>query len=102
MLGTKTGTKKGVINTLDTGINTIDDDSLYGISTNEKKLVNRIKKLKELHQNEVQITVNPEDNEGIIVARFPKDWLKINPPREVSEKQRETLAKARQTKTTVQ
>lgn len=87
-----TGTKKGVINTLDTGINTIDDDSLYGISTNEKKLVNRIKKLKELRPNEVQITVNPEDNEGIIVARFPKDWLKINPPRKMTDEEKAACA----------
>lgn len=86
---------------IDTGINTVNDDSLYGISTNEKKLVNRIKKLKELRPNEVHITMNPEDNEGTIVARFPKSWLKINPPREVSEKQRETLAKARLKRTTV-
>lgn len=49
----------------------------------------RVRKLAQTKPDKVQITDVNEN--GTIVAHIPTSWIKINPPREVSEEQREKL-----------
>ena len=51
------------------------------------KMMNRIRKLAEQYPNEVQITA--ENGGDCLVAHIPYKWIKIAPPRQVSDEQRE-------------
>lgn len=78
----------------DTGINTIMLEDRYGISSDERCWITVIKNLKKQYPDAVTIVRNPEDNDGCIVASFPKTWLKITPPRHMNltDEQRMELA----------
>lgn len=73
---------------IDTGICSTMTDGLYSISSDETRWINRIHKLKEKYPDEVDIVCEPETNEGAIYALVSSDWVKINPPKQVSEEQR--------------
>ena len=47
-------------------------------SSDEKKWINRIRKLAEKFPDEVTIIRQPEENDGCIYARLPQRALKIN------------------------
>ena len=55
---------------------------------------NRMRKLKTEHPRSVEITENPD---GIMYCEFPASWIKINPPRKVSDKVREARAELAKT-----
>lgn len=69
---------------MDTGICTVSDEKVFLVSSDERKYIALIHKLKELHPDEVVIKSEPEDNYGMIVATVPKSWVKISPPRRVN------------------
>ena len=52
-----------------------------------QKWINKVKKLKEEHPNDVKILAENED--GSICARLPINYLKISAPRKVSDEQRQ-------------
>ena len=62
-------------------------------SSDEKRWINRIRKLKETNPFEVRILEQPENNDGCIYAAIPSNWLKIAPPRKLSytDEQREAM-----------
>lgn len=60
--------------------------------SSEKKWINKILKLKEAHPDDVHIDYFPEDNNGTLLAHIPTKWLKVSPPRQVSEEQRAAAA----------
>ncbi len=51
----------------------------------------KIKKLEKTYPEECQIVANNKD--GSIVAHVPVGWIKINPPRQLTEEQRKAAAK---------
>lgn len=53
----------------------------------QSKYINKIKKLAEKYPDEVTIT--HENKDGSIVAYIPVKWIKVSPPRQVSDEQRE-------------
>ena len=61
--------------------------------SSETKWINKIRKLAEEYPDEVEIQVQPEDNQGMILAHVPKSWFKLNPPRKsnMTEEQREAM-----------
>lgn len=63
------------------------------------KLQKRILKLAEEHPDEVAVICRPEENNGFLFAHIPLKWLRIQPPMQMSEEQREKakerLARAR-------
>lgn len=77
---------------METCINTMANDTHYSFSSDERKWINRIHKLKESYPNDVVICAEPAENDGMIVARFPIKWLKIAPPRKVSDEQRQAAS----------
>lgn len=78
---------------IETAVN-YDERKIAFFSSDEKKWINRIRKLAEQHPDECQITVQPENNGGCINAKFPAKWLKVSVPRSVSmtEEQRQAAA----------
>lgn len=66
----------------------IDTDDYASVTSGEKKWINKILKLKVEHPDKVDIKAYPENNQGYIYAHLPKKWIKISPPRQVSEEQR--------------
>lgn len=62
-------------------------------SSDERKWINRIKKLIEEHPNEIRVIALPENNDGCIYVELPASWLKVQPKivREFSEEQKDAL-----------
>ncbi len=56
------------------------DEKWACISSDEKKVINRIMELHEAHPNEVVISCSPENNQGVIVAKIPRVWIKLPSP----------------------
>lgn len=55
-----------------------------------QKWINKVKKLKEKHPDDVKILAENED--GSICARLPIKYLKISAPRKVSDEQRQATS----------
>lgn len=68
-----------------------DNDNIGWFSSDEKKWITRIRKLKEQYPDQVIIRAEPETNDGCIYCKVPQSWLKIQPPRQMTEEQREAL-----------
>lgn len=62
------------------------EDKRATLSLHKRKYVNRIKKLKKLRPDECDYV---ENEDGTICAHVPLTWIKISPPRQVSDEQRE-------------
>lgn len=67
------------------------EDSYGVITTNERRQITQIMRLKGTHPDEVEIMHQPEDNYGVLVAKVPKTWFKVNPPRKYTEEQRKAM-----------
>lgn len=63
--------------------------------SSETKWINKIRKLHEQYPDDVEIQLQPEDNQGMILAHIPKGWFKLTPPRkrEMTDEEREAAAK---------
>lgn len=56
------------------------DEKWACISSDEKKVINRIMELHEVHPDEVVISSYPGSNQGVIVAKIPRVWVKLPSP----------------------
>ena len=63
---------------METCANYLDGGQLY-FSSDERKWINKIRRLAETHPDEVTIIAQPENNDGCIYARMPVNYLKIQP-----------------------
>lgn len=79
----------------ETSVDFLNVDKHATFCSSETKWINKILKLHESHPDEVEIVYAPEDNDGMLVAHLPKNWLKISPPRKVNytDEQRAAAAK---------
>ena len=73
---------------METCINYTDRDKAF-FSSDERRFVTRVRKLKEKYPEQVRIIRQPEDNDGCIYCQIPVDWVKIAPKRSVSDEQKE-------------
>ena len=53
------------------------------VSSDERRIINKIHKLANEHPDEMVILEEPENNGGFIYAKFPPRWMKIAPPRQI-------------------
>lgn len=60
------------------------------VSLSAPRLINRIRKLSTSHPDDV--TIVAENTDGSLLARVPQSWVKINPPKQLSEEQRRANA----------
>lgn len=58
-------------------------------SFTSQKFINRIKRLAESYQDQVSLA---ENEDGSVCAGFPLSWVKLSPPRQMSEEQRANAA----------
>ena len=83
---------------METCFNYVDKDIAY-FSSDERKWINKIHKLKSQYPDEITILAEPETNDGCIYCKLPSNCLRLHFKRAVSEEQRsatlERLAKAR-------
>lgn len=61
-------------------------------SSDEQRWINRIHKLAAEHPDEVRILAEPSTNDGCIYASLPIRWLKLSPPRQMSDEYKESCA----------
>ena len=78
----------------ETNIDIVSTQIRATVSSSELKQINKIKKLHEANPEEVEIVIAPEDNYGVIVARMPKSYIKISPPRKVNYTDEQRVAMA--------
>lgn len=62
-------------------------DATATVTVCQGRYISRIRELKERFPDEVEITDDPETNGGYMVAHVPTTWIKINPPRELTDEQ---------------
>ena len=69
------------------------DDNRVFFSSDERKWINRIRKLYEEHPDEMRMIAEPETNDGCIYVELPASWLKVQPPRkvEMTEEEKDVL-----------
>ena len=77
---------------METCFNYINEHAYF--SSDERRWITKIHKLKESNPDDVFILAEPEDNGGCIYCRLPPKWLKISPPaqRNFTDEQRAALA----------
>lgn len=79
----------------------LDDETEAMLTLSKGRYISRVKKLAESHPSEVYIKQNAD---GTIFAKVPVKWVKISPPKAVSDGQRqaaaERLSKIRERKRT--
>ena len=70
------------------------DDKVMRISTDERRMINRMMKLAEQYPDEVEIIERPETNDGCLYMKCPADWLLIRHPKKMNytEEQRAAMA----------
>lgn len=61
-------------------------------SSDERKFITKVRKLKEQYPDKVRIIREPEDNDGCIYCEMPTAWFKIHPNRVLSEEKRAEFA----------
>lgn len=78
----------------ETCVDYLNVDDYATFTSSETKWINKILKLQQSNPADVKIEYRPEDNHGVILARLPKSWLKISPPRQsnYTEEQRAAIA----------
>lgn len=68
---------------METCFNYVDKDLGY-FSSDERRFITKIRKLKQKFPEQVQIIAEPENNDGCIYCSLPSTWLKVVPKREIS------------------
>lgn len=70
------------------------DDKVMWVSSDQQKIINKVRKLAEAYPESVTIKREPETNDGCIYATMPADWLKLSPPirREMTDEQRQAAS----------
>ena len=78
---------------METCISATDHDWMY-VSSDDRRIINRIVKLIDSHPDQITVLATPEHNDGCIYARLPYSMLKIQPKihRELSDEERAVLS----------
>ena len=54
------------------------------MSTDERRWINKLRKLAHDRPDECVIVKQPEENGGFIYAKIPQKWVRVNPPKVVN------------------
>jgi len=60
-------------------------------SSDERKFINKVRKLKEKYPDQVRIIKEPECNDGCIYCELPVEWFKIAPKRVLTDEHKQKL-----------
>lgn len=63
-------------------------------SSDEKRFVNKVHRLKEQYPEQVRIIAEPEENDGCIYCELPVEWFTIRVPKKrvLTEEQKQILS----------
>ena len=67
------------------------DDVCY-MSSDERRWITKVRKLKDNYPDKVRILAEPEKNNGCIYATVPAKWVKLSPPKQISEETRQKMS----------
>lgn len=74
---------------METTINyTNADNGMAWVSSDRRAVINEIRRLAQKNPGSVIILNEPDENDGVLYCRVPIDWIKIRPPKTLSEDQR--------------
>ena len=76
---------------METCFNYVDKDTAF-FSSDERRWINKIHKLKKLRPQEVEILAEPENNDGCIYCKLPVRYFKLQPRREYTEEERAAMS----------
>lgn len=76
-------------NCIENVIEWIKDEKRATLTISQRRTITRVKKLAQDRPEECQIVA--ENQDGSICAHVPVSWVKILPPKELSEKQMEHI-----------
>lgn len=78
---------------METCINTTSVADVMAISSDERHFISVCRKLSEQYPDDVKIIRQPDENDGCIVATFPRRWLYIRKPtqRNLTDEQKAEL-----------
>lgn len=65
------------------------------ISSDERRWINRVRKLKNDYPEFVEVIKEPEENDGCIYAKIPVRWIWVRPPKKMNftAEQKQEMAK---------
>ena len=67
---------------METCFNYTNTETAY-FSSDERRYVNKVRKLKEQYPEQVRIIAEPEENNGCIYCELPSRWFTIRVPKKV-------------------
>jgi hypothetical protein len=78
---------------METCFNYCDKEHGY-FSSDERKFITKVRKLKEKYPEQVRIIAEPETNDGCIYAEMPTAWFTIRVPKQMNytEEQKRVLS----------
>ena len=78
---------------METCFNYTNTETAY-FSSDERRYVNKVRKLKEQYPEQVRIIAEPEENNGCIYCELPSRWFTIRVPKKMNftDEQREEMA----------
>ena len=71
-------------------------------SSDERRFVNKVRRLKEQYPDQVRIIKEPEDNDGCIYCEMPSEWFTVRVPKKMNftdEQKREMSERMRRMNT---
>ncbi len=69
----------------------VKDGERATLSLSQRRTISRVKKLAAQYPKQCQVLA--ENKDGSLYAHIPVSWIKINPSRELSEEQKQQIAK---------
>ena len=54
------------------------------LSSDERRFVNKVRRLKERYPDQVRIIKEPEDNDGCIYCELPAEWFTVRVPKKMN------------------
>ena len=79
------------INANENSIEFMKGCSVATVTFSQAKYSNRIRTLAARFPDQVNIVADGEQNNGYLYARIPVSWIKINPPKNMTDEQRDAL-----------
>lgn len=79
---------------METCFNYTNKERAY-FSTDERKFISKVRRLKEQFPDEVRIIAEPEENDGCLYCELPTAWFTVRVPKKMNltDEQREQIAK---------
>ena len=68
---------------METCFNYTDREIAY-FSSDERRFINKVRRLKEQYPDQVRIIAEPEENDGCIYAEMPTEWFTIRVPKKIN------------------